>query len=104
MNARELMQKMAVREQEFLASTFVAPVLKGAGVQVRVAGCVWRFRVLPETFEGWAVLKPMDHATARVVEAPRMGQVREYLELFPAVSLVLTEKRKDGWWALPRME
>lgn len=101
MNARELMRKMADQERQFLESTFVAPVLQGAGVQVRVAGCVWRFRVLPETYAGWAVLKPVDHGTARVVEAARLGKVREYLELFPAVSLVLAEKRKDGWWALP---
>ncbi len=100
MDVRELLRRMTQEEQSFLESTFVAPVLKGAGVQVRVAGIVWKFQVAPRDFEGWALLKPEDSHTARVVGAARLRQIREYLRLFPAVSLVLTEKRADGWWAL----
>lgn len=100
MDVRELLRRMTQEEQSFLESTFVAPVLKGAGVQVRVAGIVWKFQVTPRDFEGWALLKPETTRAARVVGAARLGQVRDYLRLFPALSLVLTEKRADGWWAL----
>src|SRR5688500_9070647 len=101
MNARDLLNKMAEAEESFLQSTFVAPVRKGVRVRVRVAGIVWEFAVEPRDFEGWAVLQAVDHGRARVIDAPKLGQIREYLTLFPLVPLILCERRKDEWWAIP---
>ena len=100
MIARELLQRVAEAEDRFLRSTFVAPVLRGAGVQVRVAGIAWQFAVTPADFEGWAVLQPRDHSRAEVVGAARLSHVREYLSLFPLARFILTERRSGGWWGL----
>jgi len=100
MNARDLLNQMADEEDRFLQRQFVAPVLKGAGVRVRVAGIVYGLAVTPAGFEGWAVLQPLDHRRARVVNEARLAQVREYLGLFPLLRLVLCERRRDTWLGL----
>lgn len=100
MRARDLLNKMAAAEEHFLESTFVAPVIRGGGVRVRVAGIVWQFAVVPAEYEGWAVLKPANSRQARVMEAAKLAQIRQYLDVFPMVSLVLCEKRKETWWGL----
>jgi hypothetical protein len=100
MNARDLLNKMEEAEDRFLRSSFVAPVVRGGGVQVRVAGIVLRLAVTPAEFEGWAVLKPVDQCRARVVAGAKLSQVKEYLAVFPRVRLVLCEKRAAGWWGI----
>src|SRR5207247_884210 len=97
MRPRDLLEKMAAEEDAFLRSSFVAPVVKGVKVRVRCAGVVWQFGVRPLDFEGWAVLRPLDHSRAEVVSEPGLKQVREYLDVFPAVPLVLCEKRAERW-------
>jgi hypothetical protein len=99
-NARHLLNKMAAEEDRFLHRTFVSPVLKGVRVRVRVEGVAWDFAVTDPDFEGWAVLQPLDHGRARVVGPAKLSQVREYLQLFPAVALILSERRKETWWGI----
>lgn len=92
MNSRELLNEMAEAEDRFLGSVFVAPVLRGQRVRVRVCGIVLELAVTPPEYEGWAVLRPLDHGRARVVEEAKLSRVREYLALFPAVSLILCDR------------
>ena len=100
MNTRSLLDQLARAEDAFLRSTFVAPVTCGARVCVRVEGISWQLTVLPAGHEGWSVLQPINATHARALRPAGLGQVREYLELFPAVSLVLCERRRGTWWAL----
>jgi hypothetical protein len=101
MNARELVERMVTAEERFLERTFMAPVLPGARVRVRLEGIVWEFAVTPRQPVGWAVLRPIDRRTAQVTGVPPLGKVREYLGLFPTASLVAAEQRGGVWWALP---
>src|SRR4051794_8228944 len=100
MQPRDLLNKMAHAEEAFLRTRFVAPVVPGCPVCVRLEGIVWQFRVTPRDFEGWAVLQPENHGSARVVGEAKLSQVKEYLGLFPQASLVLCERRASVWWAL----
>src|SRR3954471_19480434 len=102
------LDRLAAAERGFLASEFLAPVLRGHGVQVRIAGVRCRLRADPADFEGWGVFRPASHAVARLVRPASMAERRRYLALFPAVGLVLVRPDAadaDGaapiWLAIP---
>jgi len=92
MSIHDLLESMESAEQQFLASEFLAPVLPGGRVRVRIAGLVCTLRVPGRHRAGWAILKPVSMVRARVVARPSLGQVRDYLALFPAARLVLVAR------------
>lgn len=100
--------RLAAAERQFLRHEFLAPVLRGASVQVRIAGVRCAMGVEPGDFHGWGIFRPESHAAARLVRAARMGERRQYLNLFPAVSLVLCHA--DGpddartWLGIPAQQ
>src|SRR3954470_6344499 len=83
------LDRVAAAGRGFLAAEFLAPVLRGHGVQVRIAGVRCRLRADPADFEGWGVFRPASHAVARLVRLASMAERRRYLALFPAVAMVL---------------
>jgi hypothetical protein len=95
------LDRLAGAERAFLEQEFLAPVLRGAGVQVRIAGVRCQLKVEPGDFEGWGVFRPASHSLARLVRAASMAERRRYLELFPAVALILCRKDSRDWSALP---
>jgi hypothetical protein len=94
------LEKLAQAERDFLHHEFLAPVVRGSGVQVRIAGVKCKLRVEPADFEGWGVFQPLDHKTARFVRKPGLADCRRYLQLFPSVNLVLCENQQNHWWAI----
>ena len=101
MSIHDLIDKMASAEDAFLESEFLAPVLPDGQVRVRIAGVVCTLRVAGDATPGWAILKPLSLDRARVVDRPSLGQVRDYLALFPALRLVLVTRADGDWLALP---
>jgi hypothetical protein len=100
----DALARLAAAEDAFLRSEFLAPVLRGQGVQVRIAGVRCQLRVEPADFQGFGVFRPLSHAAARLDRPATMGQRRQYLALFPAVSLLLCARQGaagDTWLALP---
>lgn len=95
---RELLARLAGEEDAFLRSEFLAPVLRGAGVGVRIAGVRCTLAVEPGNFEGWGVFRPASHGVARVVRGARMGERLRYLGLFPAAALIACRKGEAGQW------
>jgi hypothetical protein len=96
--------RLAAAEDAFLHSEFLAPVLRGQGVQVRIAAVRCQLRVEPADFQGFGVFRPLSHVVARLVRPATMVQRSQYLELFPAVSLLLCARQgQEGndWLALP---
>jgi hypothetical protein len=93
--------RLAAAEERFLQGEFLAPVLRGAGVRVRVAGVVCRLRVEPADFEGWGVFRPASHSEARLVRPAGLAERQRYLGLFPLVRLVLAGRAGPEWLALP---
>jgi hypothetical protein len=49
--------RLAKAEESFVGSEFLAPVLRGAGVGVRIGEVRCRLKVSPADFEGWGVFK-----------------------------------------------
>jgi len=101
MDIRDLLNKMEAAENTFLETEFLAPILPGRKVQVRIAGVVCTLRVVGNIDAGWAILKPMTIDRARVIAKPTLRQMQEYLALFPAIKLLLVSRVESDWFALP---
>jgi hypothetical protein len=93
------LDRVARAEAGFVGSEFLAPVLKGAGVGVRIAGVTCRLHVDPPHFQGWGVFRAVSFDTARFVAAPPLAQRRRYLALFPAVRLILALRDGPRRWS-----
>src|SRR5581483_11917719 len=83
------MDRLALAERQFLRADFLAPVVRGRGVAVRISGVRCILNVQPADFEGWGVFRPVSHMIARCVGNASMAQRRRYLDLLPAVRLVV---------------
>jgi hypothetical protein len=101
MSIHDLLDKMESAEDAFLQTEFLAPVLPGGRVRVRIAGLVCTLRVAGSPQPGWAILRPLSMDRARVVGQPGLRQVRDYLALFPAVRLLLVGRAGQPWLAIP---
>jgi hypothetical protein len=100
-NINDALARLAAAEQQFLNSDFLAPVIAGGEVQVRIAGVVCKLRIQPDVFIGWGVFRPSSHAEARFVRRARLSERQQYLELFPRVRLILARQLDDQWLAVP---
>jgi hypothetical protein len=100
-NLKEVLNRLAAAEERFLASEFLAPVLPGGQVNVRIAGIICTLQIQPADFAGWGIFRPKSHAEAALVRAAKLTERQRYLELFPAVRLIVASKQDDAWLAIP---
>src|SRR5512136_2553052 len=101
MDIHDLLNKMEAAEDAFLETEFLAPLLPGRKVQVRIAGVVCTLRVVGNVDAGWAILKPIAIDRARVSTKPTLRQIHDYLALFAAIKLLLVSRVESDWFALP---
>jgi hypothetical protein len=97
----DILNKLAGAEERFLQSDFLAPMLRGGRVQVRIASVVCTLRVEPADFEGFGVFRPTSHTGARLVRPASLAERQRYLELFPLLRVVLCRRAGGHWLALP---
>lgn len=95
-----LLDRVASAERDFLKAEFLAPVLKGGQVRVRIEGLVLTLRVAGAYEPGWAILKPLSMDRAAILRKPALPQVRSYLGLFPSVRLLLLARGDTDWSAV----
>ncbi|HEX2915193.1 MAG TPA: hypothetical protein VH186_30790 [Chloroflexia bacterium] len=96
------------RESARLAQReFIAPALPGGRVRIRLDGLVYEFR-LKEPFYGWGRFRPANNREATLLGEAFPWQRSAYLELFPALRLILLypatspgAKEAGAWYALP---
>ncbi|HZU38661.1 MAG TPA: hypothetical protein VFA18_22230 [Gemmataceae bacterium] len=100
-NISDALNRLAAAEERFLVSEFLAPVVRGGQVQVRIAGVICTLRLQPVDFEGWGVFRPASHTEAVLVRQAKLAERQRYLELFPLVRLILADKRDAQWLAVP---
>jgi hypothetical protein len=93
--------RLAAAEERFLTSEFLAPVVSGGRVQVRIVGVICSLRIQPGNFTGWGVFRPVSHGEATLVRPAKMAERQRYLELFPLVRLVLIGQHENQWLAVP---
>lgn len=97
----QAIDRLAAEEEQFLSRQFLAPVLAGHPVRVRVAGVVCRLQIEPRDFRGFGIFQPLSFEAARLVGAAQLAERRRYLALFPQVRLILCKPDGSEWLALP---
>jgi hypothetical protein len=97
----DALARLAAAEDRFLSCEFLAPVVSGGRVQVRIAGVVCTLRVRPADFAGCGVFRPASHSEAELVRPAKLAEQRRYLELFPLVRLILAGRHESQWLAVP---
>ncbi len=100
----DLLNRLEAAEQRFSGSLFIAPLAGGQQVSVRIAGVVCRLKVLrnlPDGFHGIAVLRALSTSQAEFLRPATLAEKAAYLELFPAVDLILLLNNRQEWAALP---
>jgi hypothetical protein len=97
----DILNRLAAAEERFLQSDFLAPMLRGGQVQVRIAGVVCRLKVEPADFEGWGVFRPMSPTAARLLRPATLAERQRYLELFPLLRVILCKREGEQWLAIP---
>ncbi len=100
-NISDSLNRLAAAEDRFLTSEFLAPVIAGGKVQVRIAGVVCSLSVQPANFEGWGVFRPASYSEATLVRQAKLAERQRYLELFPTVRLILAGRNEQQWLARP---
>lgn len=96
----DVFNKLAAAEESFLKGEFLAPVVAGGVVHVRIAGIVNRLQVTPRSFLGFGVFKPVSAKEATFVRQATLTERRKYLELFPLVRLILCKQADKEWFAV----
>jgi hypothetical protein len=91
---------LAQDERDLLASTFVAPAIRGGAVTVRMKGVRCVFKIHPEGFDGWGVFRAIAHDRAALVRMATPGERMKYLRQYPAACLVLSVWRYPHWDAV----
>jgi hypothetical protein len=100
MKVHDLLNKMESAEETFLQTEFLSPVMPGGQVRVRIAGVVCTLGVEGAAEPGWAILRPLSLNAAQVVGQPTLRQIRDYLELFPQIKMILLARKDRDWLAL----
>lgn len=99
MDVRQLIKRLAAREEAFLrGEQFLAPSVGGGQLRVSLDGLVQTFRPRPRDFEGWGIFKPVDDATAEVCEEASLPQVASYLKFLRPLRVRLAERLRGRTW------
>jgi len=95
-----LLDRVAGAERDFLKAEFLAPILRGGQVRVRIEGLVLTLRVSGSPEPGWAILRPLSLEKAEILRKPGLPQIRSYLGLFASVRLLLLTRGETEWLAV----
>jgi hypothetical protein len=97
----EAMERLAATEARAFASEFLAPMIRGGSVQIRIAGVACRLAVSPREFEGWGIFRPTSPTTAELVRPARLAERRRYLDLLPLLRVIVFLREGDRWLGIP---
>ncbi len=90
--------RLAAAESSFLNNEFLAPVLAGQRVIVRVANIILTMEVEPARYSGWGVFQPRDRTHATLIRPASMLERENYLKLYPKVRLLISGRRGVQWY------
>jgi hypothetical protein len=102
----KILNKLEGEEQRFVGQEFLAPLLTGSQVVVRIAGIVCRLQVQGrQPFTGWAVLRSLSTNQAEFIRQATLQETARYLALFPKFHLILLDPDTTAgmrtWLAIP---
>jgi hypothetical protein len=94
--------RLAQIESTLIGSEFLAPVARGGGVAMKLAGVRCALRIdEPREFTGWGVFRATSYTSATLVRDATARESRQYLRLFPPTRLVVCGRRGGVVEALP---
>jgi len=107
-DARALIARLGQQGRDLQERELIAPLLTSGRIRTRLNGLVYEFRVR-ERFVGWGRFRPTSEAEARLIEEALPWERGTYLEVFPALRMLLLWPDSGGrfsgtWWALPYNE
>lgn len=91
MDIGKLIDKLARKEETFLKRSFLAPLVKGGKVCVRIEGIVCQFIPEDRNFEGWGLFKPLSLHRVGLQEVASRTFVRKYLDQLTPVELIVAD-------------
>lgn len=105
---RALIARFTQEGRQLLEREIIAPLLPGGRIRSRVGGLVYEFRS-SERFVGWGRFRPLNEREAVPLGEALPWERGAYLELFPALRVVLLWPDSSGrapgsWMALPYNE
>lgn len=89
MDVGRLIDELGEREEDAFDRLFVAPVVRGGSVCIRVSGVACTFALQDQGFEGWGVFKIVSLEEVRLEQPASPAHVRRYLERLTPVDLIL---------------
>lgn len=104
-DARAIVARLSKQSKTFLERELIAPLLPGRRIRTRLDGLIYEFK--PKgNFVGWGRFRPINEREAEPLGEALPWQRGAYLELFPALRVILLwpdsdAKRPGTWWALP---
>lgn len=96
-----LIKQLAQQEKQLAETTFLAPLVRGGKVRVRVDGIVYELQVDDRRFEGWGIFRMTGPGQAALVEPASLSLIGSYLKLLAQKKFVLLDQFDDLWFALP---
>jgi hypothetical protein len=105
---RELVARLSEQGRALRERTLLAPLIPGARIRTRLDGLVYEFSST-RRFVGWGHFRPLNEREAEPIGEAVPWQRLAYLELFPALRIVLlwpdpAARPSRAWWALPYNE
>lgn len=99
---KNLFDKLAAEEEDFLNAEFFCPVIRGRKVRVRISGIIMNLDITkPRSFTGWGVFRATSHRTAVLVREASMAEKTNYFNLFPLVRFILCAHKRNVWLGIP---
>jgi len=102
---RALIARLSQEGQQLQGREIIAPLLPGGRIRTRLNGLIYAFRPR-EPFVGWGRFHPINESEAAVLGEALPWERGGYLELFPALRVILLWPASTGyppgtWLALP---
>jgi len=100
-NIFDIFDDIENREEEFLQSSFLSPILKNNKILVSIGGLIYKFRVgKPEA--GWHILQPQNKSRAKIIRVASYAERAEYLKLFKRVFFIPIFVRNNILYCYPK--
>jgi hypothetical protein len=104
-DVRAMVARLNKEGSELLQREIIAPLLPGGRIRTRLGGMIHEFKPGGE-FMGWGRFRPLNEREAEVLGEALPWERGGYLELFPALRVVLlwadTDPERPGtWWGIP---
>jgi hypothetical protein len=93
--------RLGAEEESFMKRHFLAPVVRGHGVRVRIAKVICRMKIEPADFQGWGVFLPITMAEAMLDRQATMSERKRYLELLPGVRMIVCGRTDQQTFVVP---